>query len=432
MPETKHPRSPARRLIDSTRRRLYVTSLLLVAALVIGIGLTTAVAALGALDTDVDRALRTTAEAAVAQLDGELPAEQEISESDEVAPASADTFLLYLDRGGRLVADPSLVALAGLPVTDALAAATTPGGDLRTVTAGGVSIRLLTLPIGPAAQPVGFVEAGFVLTLHDAQSRSLVMAIALAGLIGLIGAGIVTLIVTRSAMRPIRDAFDAQLRFVADASHELRTPAAVIRATAEVLARESLVSPESGPLIEDIVDESDRLGRLVGDLLMLSSGDTTDLAMDRRPVDLVELARAAVRRVAPLAEERGVDVVVDAAEAVTVNGDRDRLLQLVLILVDNAIDHTPTGTPVQVAVGRRGSAALLSVTDQGPGIPVDARERVFQPFARLDSGARRRPGGAGLGLAIARRLVVAHGGGIAVTAGPGGGARFEVTLPAVG
>jgi signal transduction histidine kinase len=231
-------------------------------------------------------------------------------------------------------------------------------------------------------------------------------------------------------MAPIRDTFDAQLRFVADASHELRTPAAVIRATAEVLARESLVSPEAGPLIEDIVAESDRLGRLVGDLLVLSSGDGADLAMDRRPMDLADLARVVVRRVAPLADERGVDVVVDATGTVTVSGDRDRLLQLILILVDNAIDHAPNGTPVQVEVGRRGSSAVLSVTDQGPGIPADARERVFQPFARLDPGARRSRGGAGLGLAIARRLVVAHGGDIAVSAGPAGGARFEVTLPA--
>ena len=115
--------------------------------------------------------------------------------------------------------------------------------------------------------------------------------------------------------------------------------------------------------------ESDRLGRLVGDLLMLSTGAAADLGLDRRPVDLAELARTAVRRVEPLAEERGVDVVVDAAGGVTVSGDRDRLLQLILILVDNAIDHAPAGTPVQVAVGRRGSSALLTVTDQGPGIP---------------------------------------------------------------
>lgn len=432
MPESSRPSGPARRLLDATGRRLYFTSLLLVALLVVGIGVTTALAALGALDADVDRALRAAAEAAVAGAGGELPAEQEIGDTEEVAPRSADTFVLYLDPRGRIVANPSLVSLPGLPVVEALPATTAPAGDLRTVRAGGVSVRVLTLPIGPLARPVGYAQAGFVLTLHDAQSQSLVLAIAVVGLLGLGGAGLVTLIVTRRAMVPIRASFDAQLRFVADASHELRTPAALIRATAEVLARESLVSPGASPLIDDIVSESDRLGRLVGDLLALSTGSTPDLALERHPVDLAVLARDIARRVAPLAETRGVEMIVDAPSVVTVNGDRDRLLQLVLVLVDNAIDHAPHGTPVEISVARRGSDALLTVADRGPGVPSDARERIFQPFARLDGGARRSRGGAGLGLAIARRLAIAHGGDIVVSAGPAGGARFGVTLPATG
>lgn len=430
MPESGRPSGPTGRLIDATGRRLYATSLLLVALLVVGIGVITAVAALGALDAEVDRALRAAAEAAVTRVDGELPAEQEVGDTEEVAPRSADTFVLYLDPQGRVVANPSLVALPGLPLVDALGSATAPGGDLRTVSAGRVSVRLLTLPIGPIARPVGYAQAGFVLTLHDAQSTSLVLAIAAVAVVGLLGAGLVTLIVTRRAMVPIRASFAAQLRFVADASHELRTPAALIRATAEVLARESLVSPGASPLIEDIVAESDRLGRLVGDLLALSTGSVPDLSLERHPVDVSELARDTARRVAPLAATRGVDVVLDTPGVVIVNGDRDRLLQLILVLVDNAIDHAPAGTPVQVSVARRGSDVLIAVTDRGPGVPPDARARIFQPFARLDANARRSRGGAGLGLAIARRLAVAHGGDIVVTAGPGGGARFEVTLPA--
>ena len=431
MADGRRSADPTRRLIESTGRRLYLTSLTLVALLVVGIGMTTALAALGALDAEVDRSLRTAAEAAVARLGGELPATQELSDSEEVAPGSSDTFVLYLDPTGRVVADPSRVTLPGLPVGAALSGAAAPGGDLRTVSLGGVSVRILTLAIGASGKPTGFVQAGFVLTLHDAQSASLVLAITVVGLAGLLGAGLVTLVVTRRALAPIRASFDAQLRFVADASHELRTPAALIRATAEVLARESLVSPGAEPLIDDIVAESDRLGRLVGDLLTLSTGGAASLVLDLQPVDLAELARTIVRRVEPLAEERGVTIVVDAPAGVVVVGDRDRLLQLILILVDNAIDHTPAGTPVEVAIRRLGPSARLTVTDQGPGVPADARERIFQPFARLDPRQRRRRGGAGLGLAIARRLVVAHRGRIGVVAGPTGGARFEVTLPAV-
>jgi signal transduction histidine kinase len=423
---------PAARLVAATGRRLYVTSLALIALLVVGIGLTTGVAARRTLDAEVDRALHETATAAVARLDGELPATQEVAESEEVAPASADTFVLYLGPTGEIVADPSRVALPGLPVLGATSEASRVGGDLRTVNLGGVAVRLETLPIGPATNPVGFVQAGFVLTLRDAQSTSLVLAIGLVGLVGLLGAALVTVIVVRRALDPIRRSFAAQLRFVADASHELRTPAAIIRATAEVLERESLVAPEGALLVEDIVAESDRLGRLVGDLLMLSTTGSADISLEHGEVELAGLLRDAVRRVEPLAGEKRIDVVVDATGPAVVDGDRDRLVQLVLILVDNAIDHAPPATPVEVALRKRGGSILLSVTDQGPGIPAEERERVFEPFARLGTTSPDRRGGAGLGLAIARRIAAAHGGTVVAVAGPTGGARFEVTLPAHG
>ncbi len=422
----------AARLVASTGRRLYITSLLLIALLIVGIGVTTGLAALGALDADVDRALEATARTALGRLDGELPVAQESDESAEVAPASADTFVLYVSPTGEIVSDPSRVALPGLPVAAALSEASRVGTDLRTVELGGVSVRLETLPIGPPSRPTGFVQAGFVLTLHDAQSTSLVVAIALVGVVGLLGAALVTLLVVRRALDPIRRSFAAQLRFVADASHELRTPATIIRATAEVLTRESLVMPDGGPLLADIVAESDRLGRLVGDLLMLSTSGAADLALERTAVDLPDLLRDTVRRVVPLADEKRVDVVVDVVGTAIIDGDRDRLVQLVLILVDNAIDHAPAGTSVEVALRRRGGSVLLSVTDRGPGIPAEERERVFAPFARLPSAASERREGAGLGLAIARRIAEAHGGTIVAQAGPGGGARLEVTLPVRG
>jgi two-component system, OmpR family, sensor histidine kinase CiaH len=421
---------PAARVVAATGRRLYVTSLTLVALLVVGIGVTAVIATRGALDAEVDRALRTAADSAIARQDGEVPA-QESNDSEDVTPGSSDTFVLYLDAQGGLVSDPSRIRLPGLPFVGALPEASRTGVDLRTVDAGGVSVRLLTRPIGPLGHPLGFVQAGFVLTLNAAQSASLVLAIGLVGLLGLLGAALVTLVVTRRALDPIRRTFAAQLRFVADASHELRTPAALIRATAEVLERESLVAPGGVGLVEDIVAESDRLGRLVGDLLMLSTSGASDLVLDHDAVELGELVRGAVRRIEPLASERHVDVVVDSSGSTVVDGDRDRLVQLILILVDNAIDHAPAGTPVEVALTRHGSSAVLSVTDQGPGIPVNERERVFEPFARLDAAARPRRGGAGLGLAIARRIAAAHGGSIVATTGQHGGARFEMTLPMV-
>jgi signal transduction histidine kinase len=421
-------------LLAVTRRRLFLITFGLVALLVLGIGAVTAIAALRALDADVDRALAATAAAAVARGEGGLPAPGEDGETEE-APAAADTFVLYLDTAGTVVANPSGVPLRGLPDEAAVASARAHGQDLRTIDAGGIPVRLLTLPItateegAASGAPTGYVQAGFVLTLHDQQSASLVTAITLVALLGLAGAALVTLFVTGRALVPIRRSFEAQRRFVADASHELRTPAALIRANAEVLEREQLVGADGQSLVADIVDEADRLGRLVGDLLTLASDDATPLIVEQRAVDMAEVARDTVRRTAAFAAERGLRLELDAPPAAPTIGDHDRLVQVLLILVDNALDHSPPGGAVAVALEPGPRSIDLSVSDQGPGIPPADRERIFEPFASLAGAPRPRSGGSGLGLAIAQRIVRAHGGTIAVGEAPGGGARFTVSLP---
>lgn len=251
----------------------------LVATLVVGIGAASAIVTLRALDADVDRALIASVDAAAASLHDGLPSSggsgDDEEEAEDVTLAASDTFLLVLDPAGAVVSNPSRVSLGGLPDATAVQTAAATGRDLRTVDAGGISVRVFTLPIsseeaeGEEGGVVGYVQGGFVLTLHDEQSRSIVAAILLVGVIGLAGAALVTLIVTGRALVPIRRSFDAQRRFVADASHELRTPAALIRSNADVVEREGLVGDEGRPLVADIITEADRLGRLVGDMLQL-------------------------------------------------------------------------------------------------------------------------------------------------------------------
>ncbi len=476
---------PTDRLIESTRRRLATVTLGLVTLLVVATGVATAFAGLRALDSDVDRALQATAASAVSRLEGGGPIPQGGADREDT-PASSDTFLLYLDPSGVVVANPSRVPLTGLPDAAATRAAAASGGDLRTVDAGGTQVRLLTLPVvrsgegagetpeagaaatssaaqgaggteapepssagssagsstgspaapeneaagaTPAGPTVAFVQVGFVLTLHDRQSASLVATIAVVGLVGLLGAGIVTLLVTGRALVPIRRTFDAQQRFVADASHELRTPAAVIRSTAEVLDREGLVAPDGRPLVEDIIAESDRLGRLVSDLLALASAEAAPLVLQRTRVDVAQLVRDTLRRTEPLAAGRAIRLAHDGPAQAFVAGDPDRLVQLLLILLDNALDHSPDGATVTVGIRALGRSIELDVDDEGPGIPAGDRERIFEPFARIPGVRRERSGGTGLGLAIARRIVSAHGGTIVAGESPTGGARFGVTLP---
>lgn len=426
--------APVSRLVNATRRRLFAVTLLTTALLVVVTGLVTALVGLAFLDADVDRALTSTATAAASHAAGSLPTASEDEESVE-APASSETFVLYLDPHAHLVANPSGVRLAGLPVADAVSQASASGSDLRTITAGGVSVRLLTLPIRAGEDDhgksvAGFVQAGFVLTLHDQQSASLIYAIILVGSLGLLGAAVVTLFVTGRALGPIRRSFEAQSRFIAEASHELRTPAALIRADAEVLQREDLLSAGGRPLAADIVAEAERLGRLVGDLLTLAAADAVPLVVERRPVDLARVVRETVRRAEALAAEREVRLMVDAPLSAMVLGDRDRLMQLLLILVDNGLDHTPSGGVVTLTVMPGARTVQLTVDDTGSGIPPDQRERVFEPFATMSGAPRRRLGGSGLGLAIAHRIVVAHAASIQALDNPSGGARFVAILPA--
>jgi len=421
------------RLLDTTRRRLFLGTFGLVALLVVGIGVTTAVVGLRALDGDIDRVLESTANDAISHLDGELPSRQEPSETEE-GLASSDTFVLYLDATGAVLANPSAVRLAGVPVPEGIDAAGRTGRDLRTVEAGGVPLRVITLPIasGEPRATIGYVQVGFVLTLHDREARSLLIAVLLVAGVGLLGAALVTLLVTRGALRPIERTMDAQHRFVADASHELRTPTAIIRATAEVLQREGHVGPDGLPLVTDLVAEADRLGGLVTDLLTLASSDAAPLVLDRQPLDLSALARDATRRAEALAAERRVRVVVDAPGSVAVSGDRDRLVQLLILLLDNAFDHSPAEGTVTVSVRPSGRAVEMSVTDEGPGIPIEERERIFAPFHRLPGPRGTRAGGSGLGLAIGRRLAAAHGGTLEAGDRQGGGARFTLRLPGLG
>ena len=429
------------RLVRRTRRRLFAVTLGLLALLVVGVGTATAVMGLAALDADVDHALRAAVAAQAATVtsetlggDGGEAANgddgNQAPEPDDRPPAAADTFTLVLDGSGRVAQNPSGRTVAGLPDAAVLAAASATGEDLRTITAGSHSLRLLTVPVIRNGALIGFVQGGFVLDLHDDQSRSLVAAVVTVGALGLIAAALITLLVTGRALGPIREGFAAQRRFVADASHELRTPAALIRANAEVLQREGLVAAGGGPLLTDIVGESDRLSGLVGDLLQLSAWDEMRTTITPVPVDVAAIAGDTVRGAAAMAEERGVPLTVDGDDrAAWSMADPDRIVQVLLVLIDNAVDHSPAGAPVTVRVRSSDRSVTIEVEDGGPGIPAVELERIFQPFTRLPGTTRHGSGGTGLGLAIARRIVAAHGGSIEASSPAGGGACFTVVLP---
>jgi two-component system, OmpR family, sensor kinase len=215
-----------------------------------------------------------------------------------------------------------------------------------------------------------------------------------------------------------------QRKFVADASHELRTPLTSILANLELL--ESELGGEQRDMADSALRSSRRMRRLVGDLLLLARADA-GRDMPRAPVDVAAVAAEAAREAGALSSDH--PVALDMRGPVTVNGVADDLHRLAGNLIENALIHTPPGTPVTVSVRREGPSAVLEVSDRGPGVPPDMRELVFERFARGSADAAPS-GGSGLGLAIVRAVSSAHGGTVEIGDAEGGGARFVVTLPA--
>lgn len=223
----------------------------------------------------------------------------------------------------------------------------------------------------------------------------------------------------------LEDSRDRQQQFVADASHELRSPLASIRQAAEVARAHPGALPE-GELADAVLEESARMQRLVEQLLLLARADEGAVARDHHDVDLDDLALAEARRVG----RSGLVVQTSGVGAGRVRGDQRSLAQVVRNLVDNAARHAEEAMVVTVRVA--GDRVELMVEDDGPGIPEPQRQRVFERFVRLDEARAQDAGGSGLGLAIVKEIVVAHGGTVTASSSDLGGARFVVRLPAPG
>ncbi len=225
------------------------------------------------------------------------------------------------------------------------------------------------------------------------------------------------------------DAFQNSKRFVADASHELRTPLTVLRGELEDLAQDSRLDKEQRERLGSLLEEVERLSKIVERLFALSRLDAGEAQAEWVPFDLGELALTTADQMALLAEDKKISVICDCAPRVPVNGDRARLKQVVVNLLDNAIKYTPDGGAVHLKVRAANGHAELEVADTGVGIPAEAVPLVFERFFRVDPTRSREPGGAGLGLAIVKSICSAHGGEVEVESAVGRGSRFRVQLP---
>lgn len=233
-----------------------------------------------------------------------------------------------------------------------------------------------------------------------------------------------------SMLERLDKGYQAQARFVSDASHELRTPIAVIQGYANLLNRWGKDDPTvREEAIAAIRKETEYMGNLVQQLLFLARGDNETQVVQRAPFCLSELAEDVFRETGLLDTSHTLES--DIAQNVFVNGDIRLIKEALRILVDNAVKYTPAGGTVSLRLAAGGGTAALSVADTGPGIPAGEQEKIFERFYRADSSRNRETGGTGLGLAIGRWIARHHGGSLTVSSVEKLGSRFTLTLPAL-
>ncbi len=313
-----------------------------------------------------------------------------------------------------------IASLAGQGISVDLAGVTAKGGTLKPIGAGALLTVHEVIPFGGRDVPATLTgsRAGI-----DRQVHSLEVTEAIGGVIALVllGALARVLVLLDRAVSEARASEAAMRTFLADASHELRTPVAALQASAERLLREQPTRPARDAIEAQLARDSRRLGHLIDDLLNLARLDARERP-HRERVDLADLASAAVA--ATRATDPPARVELLSNGPVPTTADRDALLRAVRNLLDNAVAVADT---VVVEVAQTVDGPTMSVTDNGPGVPADQRDRIFEPFVRLPLSPRS---GTGLGLAIVRRTIESHDGTVTCDPTPTGGARFTLRLPA--
>jgi signal transduction histidine kinase len=413
-------------------------------------------------------------------------------------PGFTDRFYQFLDPHGRL--DPRWPRLGGEPLhisPKALKNAAEGYATFETLPGTGqFPVRVLTFPLMQQGQMVNVLQVGMSLEgLYMARQHFLWTLAALFPL-GLVLAGTGGWLLARRALRPVdrmtttarrieaehlaqrlegaevddelgrlartlnemlarlEAAFAQVRRFSADASHELKTPLTVLRGEIEVALRSPRDPVEYQRVLGSILEEVESMARLVDDLLLLSRADAGALRWDMTPVELDRLVEEVAKEGGILGRGKQVQVKIQGLEPLIVQGDGQRLKQLLRNLVDNGVKYTPPGGRVALSLRRVewsnrrmvdsakpvdqltsrpiGSAAEwaeIIVRDTGIGIPLEALSRIFERFYRVDPARSRETGGAGLGLCIAKTIAEAHGGTIEVQSPPGAGSTFTVRLP---
>ena len=352
-------------------------------------------------------------------------------EHREVLAEGSDEFgWVVLTPDGRVIDGDSAAPSLGLPRHD-LARDVLREKDTIAATIRGEdgNVRVVSMPLYESGEVFGVIQYARSLRGVQETVRQLILVLLplVLGTLGLAAVG--GLYMARRAVRPVREAFERQRAFIADASHELKTPLTLIRVDTEVL-QSNLQNSDDRELAEEVLAETDRMGTVLSDLLTMARLDADALDVARKPFDLSSLIEEEAERFRVRATREGVRLEVQAPDELMATGDPARTGQILAALLDNALRFTHSGGSVEVTAYRQDGVVEATVTDTGPGIPPEHLSRIFDRFYRAESARTRGGGGIGIGLAIARSIARAQDGELEAENANDRGALFRLKLPA--
>lgn len=418
-------------IFKKMRNKLLLTNMLIISLLVISILTGIFVVTIHNVDRDIDGRLSRSVDMCIERAQRKFP-EREFPERVPTPKGGvrrdrfSGDFAVYTDRDGKIILSSMGFDIGEDYYRDSLPEIIDLGKENGSI----------VLDVDSWAYKCTEYGEGYIIAFaqNSAQRHMLIMLgviLALFALLSLASAFAISLYVANRSIKPVEESYNKQKQFVADASHELKTPLAAISANADVLSENIGADSESRKWLTYIKDETDRMTKLTNDLLLLAK---SDFERDDAVYSEVSLS-GAVLDVMLINEvtafEKGIDFKYDIEDDITVKASQGGLKQLIIILTDNALKYTPRGGYINIMLRKDGGNAVLTVSNSGEGIAEEDIDKIFDRFYRTDKSRARNSGGYGLGLAIAKSLCKSFGGRISVKSTPGIETEFKVTLPAI-
>jgi signal transduction histidine kinase len=336
-------------------------------------------------------------------------------------------FILPLDEKAQIVINPNPFPVPMDPDKSAAASALKNGADLRMgKLRDGTPVRLLTYSV-PSGSGFSLLQMGKSVSEQQRLLNQFLSGMGLAGGLIVVLLGVGSWWLAGRYLRSAQKSWDMQQSFIANASHELRAPLTLIRASSEVVMRQTEPDSRQAGLLKNITDECDHMSQIVEDLLLISKLDSHQVKLDLSEVEMADLLGEIQRQFEPLVNTNNVNLVIKNNRGI-VKGDRLRLRQVLIILLDNALRFTQVGGLIELSSQPSGRMVTVTVRDNGKGIPEEHLEHLFERFYRVNSG-KNDDHGNGLGLSIAKSLVETHGGTIHISSQVAEGTCVTLTLP---